>query len=55
MDYELASLKLKRFLFSFADIEKQQDQKQMPVEENQDESLIGPPTYASGLTIGRNN
>ena len=43
-------LKLKCYLISSADVEQLQDQQQLPVEENKDGSLPGPPTYASGLT-----
>ena len=54
MDDKLSSLKLKLYLLSSADADKRQDQKQLPVEEKKDGSLTSLPTYASGLTIGRN-
>ena len=53
MDAKVSSLKLKLYLFSSADAEKQQDQKQLPVKENKDGSSTGPTTYVFGMTIRR--
>ena len=54
MDDKLSPLKLKLYLFSSADADKRQDQQQLPVKEKKVRSLTVLPTYASGLTIGRN-
>ena len=54
MDDECSSLKRKLYLFSSADAEQRQDQRQLSVKEKKDGSSTGRPTYASGLTIGSN-
>ena len=54
MDDKSSSLKLKKYLFSYADAEQRQDQQHLTVKEKKDGSSIGRPTYYSGLTIRRN-
>ena len=51
MDDESSPLKLKPYLFSSADADQQQDQRQLTVEDKNYGSLTGFPTYAYGLII----
>ena len=54
MDDESSLLKPKLYLISYDNDEQKQDQQQLPAKYKKYGSLKGLPTYASGLTIGRN-
>ena len=51
MDDESSSLKLKLYIFSSANTDQKQGQKQLPIEGKKKRISTGLPTYASGMTI----